>query len=335
VPFCFSWQVSTSLPANFSDANDDDDDEYLNILVEDGWANDDEDDDYYYYEDEYGLAPAAAGGSSSGSGSSSSRRAAGRDPTAVAAAQIRQQVNTPAFQIWLKQQQQLRAAEEARAAEIKQKQDAAAAAAAAAAPAFDKQQQRQQAVMLAQQVAQLQQQQLRPLHRPAVSPNLRSPAASNMSNDAADDFEELDPMAVRKSDIGLTPAEMAALLEYANDQQDQGSGFRKPVSAPVLNPRLGYSFSSMGRQAAASLAAAVATGQLKDPLLLRPPVKPGGSPGMFLLYNFENIHKIYIYLITNMYTCITVIYCETSLLLAGFPGSESCHDSENHICKVH
>jgi type II secretory pathway pseudopilin PulG len=262
VPFCFSWQVSTSLPANFSDANDDDDDEYLNILVEDGWANDDEDDDYYYYEDEYGLAPAAA-------------------------------------------------------------------------PAFDKQQQRQQAVMLAQQVAQLQQQQLRPLHRPAVSPNLRSPAASNMSNDAADDFEELDPMAVRKSDIGLTPAEMAALLEYANDQQDQGSGFRKPVSAPVLNPRLGYSFSSMGRQAAASLAAAVATGQLKDPLLLRPPVKPGGSPGMFLLYNFENIHKIYIYLITNMYTCITVIYCETSLLLAGFPGSESCHDSENHICKVH
>eukprot|EP00775_Hariotina_reticulata_P011187 gene11187-11337_t len=95
-----------------------------------------------------------------------------------------------------------------------------------------------------------------------------------MLRDAADDLEDLDPTAVRKSDVGLTPAEMAALLEYAKDQQGQGSQFSKPVSAPVLNPRLGYSFSSMGRQAAASLSAAVASGQLKEAVLLRPHLKP-------------------------------------------------------------
>jgi hypothetical protein len=193
----------------------------------------------------------------------------GRDPIAAAAASIRRQIDSPAFNAWLQQQEQERAAKEARArrqAELQAKLQAGASA-------TERLRRRQEATDLAKMQAKLQQQ---GMTRPRMRPN--APAGSGTSGGAGGwDDVITDPNNARKSDVGLTPAQMAALLEEFGPGDSSSSSSSQRLQAPVFTPKQGYSFSGQARAAASRLADAGAAGQLQRPLLVRPAVRPTGS----------------------------------------------------------
>jgi hypothetical protein len=202
----------------------------------------------------------------------------GRDPVAAAAASIRRQIDNPAFNAWLQQQEQERAAKEARArreAELQAKLQAGASAA-------ERLRRRQEAADLAKMQAKLQQQ---GMTRPLMRPN--APAGTGPSSSIGGWEEDVitDPNDVRKSDVGLTPAQMAALLEEFGANDSSSSSQR--LQAPLFTPKQGYSFSGQARAAASRLADAGASGQLQRPLLVRPAVRPTGTGGSYQIELME------------------------------------------------
>lgn len=195
--------------------------------------------------------------------------AQGVDPAAAGAEAIRKQMFDPAFQAWLQQQERERAAAEARAkreAELQAKLQAGASAA-------QRLSRQQQAAELARLQARLAQQ---GVQRPALRPN--RPAGSPAGGGWEDDVM-VDPRDVRKSDVGLTPAQMAALLEEFGADDPSSSRGRNSIQAPVFRPKQGYSFSGEAQAAASRLANAGAAGQLQRPLLVRPAMRPTGTGG--------------------------------------------------------
>lgn len=203
-------------------------------------------------------------------GDSSSRDA---DPAAAGAAAIRRQMNDPAFLAWLKQQEQERAAKEARAAREAQ---LARQLEAARGPAADRLRKQQTAAELARLQSKLQQQS-QGLNRPAMRPPQRSPGAAGGSGSGFEEDAATDPADVRKSDIGLTPSELAAFLDEL-DSTSSSSSSSSSSGVPVFTPKPGYTFSSQGRALSSKLADAGASGQLPAPMLVRPAFKPAG-PG--------------------------------------------------------
>lgn len=200
--------------------------------------------------------------------------AAAVDLAAAGAAAIRQQMKDPGFQAWLQQQEQERAAREARAAKAARLQQSLAAA----APITERLRQQQQAAELAKLQSKLQQQpgMSRPLMRPSTTRRPEPGGDVGWEDDVIS-----DPNDVRKSDIGLTPAQMAALLEELDSQAggSNSSSSRRSIQAPVFTPKDGYSFSGQARATASRLAEAGSSGQLQRPVLVRPALKPTGTGG--------------------------------------------------------
>jgi hypothetical protein len=235
---------------SYDDFDDEDDDDWLDIL---------DSDDLPYWD------------------SSSSKGAAGSsDPAAAGAAAIRRQMHDPAFQAWLQQQEQLRSQKEAQAkreAELRSKLQAGL-------PAAERFRQKQAAAELARLQRQLQQQPGAAVQRPLMRPGGASGSSSGVGGGWGDNDDViLDPNDVRKSDVGLTPAQMAALLEEMEMTGSSSSSRRKGLQAPVFTPRPGYSYSGEARTLSSRLADAGAAGQLQKPLLVRPAVRPTGTGG--------------------------------------------------------
>jgi hypothetical protein len=236
----------------YDDFDDEDDDDWLDIL---------DSDDLPYWD------------------SSSSKGAAGSsDPAAAGAAAIRRQMHDPAFQAWLQQQEQQRSQKEAKAkreAELRSKLQAGV-------PAAERLRQKQAAAELAKLQRQLQQQPWAAVQRPLMRPGAPSGSSSGGAGGGWGDEDDviLDPNDVRRSDVGLTPVQMAALLEEMEiTGGSSSSSRRKGLQAPVFTPRPGYSYSGEARTLSSRLADAGAAGQLQKPLLVRPAVRPTGTGG--------------------------------------------------------
>jgi hypothetical protein len=184
-------------------------------------------------------------------------------------------------QAWLQQQERERTAKEARArreAELQAKLQAGASV-------VDRLRRKQEAADLARMQSKLQSSSIQGAARPLARPNAPAGSSSGSSSGGWEDDVMLDPSNVKKSDVGLTPAQMAALLEeFGADESissssNSSSGSQR-LSAPVFTPKQGYSFSGPARAAASRLADASASGELQRPLLVRPSVRPAGTGGL-------------------------------------------------------
>jgi DNA primase len=195
---------------------------------------------------------------------------------AAAAAAVRRQIADPGFQAWLQQQQQQKAQREAQAAKQKELERRLQACGAGA----DRLRKQQAAAELAKLNSQLQQQQQQlqqqqqQLNRPVARPLAQQGSAGGVGWEAD---VVTDPSDVLKSDVGLTPAQMAALLDNMGISSSSTSSSSRGLQAPVLQPKQGYSFSSDAAAASSRLAAASTAGKLQRPLLVRPAARPTGT----------------------------------------------------------